>query len=58
MPYETRPVGDKVEVVSKDTGRVVATHLPPDAQDKADKQIHLLEAVEHDKNWKPTHGTE
>lgn len=54
MPYEIRQSGDTYEVVSKDTHRVVATHMPPDAKEKAEKQVHLLEAVEHNPQWKPT----
>lgn len=58
MPYEIRENGEDYEVISKTTGRVVATHKPPNAEDKAKKQVHLLEAVENDPQWKPTHQPE
>jgi hypothetical protein len=54
MPYKIVKDGDCYNVVSKDTDRIVARHEPPDAEEKAKKQVHLLEAVEHDPQWKPT----
>lgn len=56
MPYEIRQAGDNYEVINKDTGEVKATHTPPDAQKKAEKQVRLLEAIEHDPNWEPSNG--
>lgn len=51
MPYEIRQSGDNYEVVNKDTGDVKATHEPPDAKGKAERQVHLLEAMENDPGW-------
>lgn len=56
MPYEIRKVGETYEVINKDTGDVKAKHEPPDAKEKAERQIHLLHAVENDPNWEPTNG--
>lgn len=58
MPYKIEKDGDCYNVVSKDTDRVVARHEPPDAKDKAEKQVHLLEAVENNPEWTATHGTD
>lgn len=54
MPYEIRklPDEDAYEVINKDTGEVKARHEPPDAKEKAERQVRLLEAVEHDEGWK------
>jgi hypothetical protein len=46
MPYEIRQAGENYEVVNKDTGEVKATHEPPDAKEKAEKQVALLHHVE------------
>lgn len=54
MPYEIRKNGENYEVVNKDTGDVKATHEPPDAKEKAERQLKLLEAVENDPNWEAT----
>lgn len=53
MPYEIRKVegSDSYEVINKDTNEVKAIHDPPDAKEKAEKQVRLLEAVEHDPGW-------
>lgn len=51
MPYEIRQDGDNYQVINKDTGDVKATHEPPDAKEKAEKQVRLLEAIEHDPGW-------
>lgn len=53
MPYEVRQAGDKYEVINSDSGEVKATHEPPDAKEKADAQVRLLEAVEHNPEWIP-----
>jgi hypothetical protein len=58
MPYKIVESDGGYDVVSKDTDRVVAHHAPPNAKEKAEEQVHLLEAVENDPNWEPTHGTE
>lgn len=53
MPYEIRKKegSDDYEVINKDTGEVKATHEPPDAKEKAEKQVRLLEAIENDPGW-------
>jgi len=58
MPYEIRKQEgtDNYEVLNKDTGEVKAVHEPPDAKDKAEKQVKLLEAIEHDPGWEPSDG--
>lgn len=55
MPYEIRQSNGNYEVVNKDTGEVKAVHEPPDAKNKAERQLRLLEAVEHDEGW--NHGS-
>lgn len=54
MPYEKEKQGENYIVKNTETGRVVGTHEPPDAEAKADKQIHLLHAVENDPEWEAT----
>lgn len=53
MPYETRKVdgSENVEVINSDTKEVKATHEPPEAQEKADRQVELLHKVESDSAW-------
>ena len=53
MPYKVvKEQGtENYQVVNEDTGEVKATHEPPDAKEKAEKQVHLLEAIEHDPEW-------
>jgi hypothetical protein len=53
MPYEIRKQEgtENYEVVNKDTDEVKAVHEPPDAKEKAERQVHLLEAIEHDPGW-------
>jgi len=53
MPYEVRKQEgtDNYEVINKDTNDVKAVHEPPDAKEKAEKQVKLLEAIEHDPEW-------
>jgi len=59
MPYAVRKGdGETYEVINKDTEEVKAVHQPPDAKEKAERQVKLLEAIEHDPNWEPTHGTD
>ena len=48
MPYEVRKNGDSYEVINKDTGDVKAKHT---SKEDADKQVRLLEAIEHDPEW-------
>lgn len=58
MPYEARQAGDNYEVINTDTKEVKATHEPPDAKDKAEAQVRLLEAIEKNPGWEPGHGAE
>jgi hypothetical protein len=53
MPYEARKKegSDAWEVVNTATKEVKATHEPPDAKDKAEAQVRLLEAIENDPGW-------
>lgn len=46
MPYEIKQNGENYDVVNKETGEVKATHAPPDAKIKAEKQVELLHHVE------------
>lgn len=46
MPYEIRKNGENYEVINSDTGDVKAVHEPPDAEEKARKQVELLHHVE------------
>lgn len=48
MPYEVRKNGDSYEVINKDTGDVKAKHT---TKEDAEKQVRLLEAIEHDPGW-------
>ena len=48
MPYEVREQGVNYEVINKDTGEVKATHEPPDAKGKAERQVELLHKVEEE----------
>jgi hypothetical protein len=51
MPYKIEKDGENYNVVNEDTGEVKATHEPPDAKDKAERQIRLLEAIENNPGW-------
>lgn len=53
MPYKAQPVEgtDDWKVVNTDTGDLKATHKPPDAKEKAERQVRLLEAIENDSGW-------
>lgn len=46
MPYEIKQSGDNWDVVNTETGEVKATHTPPDAKEKAERQVKLLGHVE------------
>ena len=48
MPYKVEQVGENFKVINADTGDVKATHSPPDAKEKAERQVRLLNAVEND----------
>lgn len=53
MPYEAKKEegSDNWVVVNTETGQVKATHEPPDAKEKAERQIRLLEEVENHEGW-------
>jgi hypothetical protein len=51
MPYEIKQDGEDWLVINKETGEEKARHEPPDAKEKAERQVHLLEAVENDPEW-------
>lgn len=57
MPYEVHQNGETYEVRNADTGEVKDTHVPPDAKEKADAQVRLLEAIEKNPGWGPADGT-
>jgi hypothetical protein len=54
MPYEVKQNGENWEVLNSDTKEVKAVHEPPDAKEKAEKQVRLLHAVENDPGWEPS----
>lgn len=54
MPYEIRKDGENYEVINSETKEVKATHEPPDAKEKAERQVKLLHAVENDPEWEST----
>lgn len=51
MPYEIRKNGEGYDVVNKETNEVKASHEPPDAKEKAERQVDLLESIEKDPAW-------
>ena len=51
MPYEVKKDGDDYQVINSRTKEVKATHTPPDAEMKAERQVKLLEGIENDPNW-------
>lgn len=53
MPYEVKPDGDGFAVVNTATGEKKAHH---NTKEKADAQVRLLHAIEHDPRWQPTKG--
>lgn len=56
MPYEIKKDGEDYLVINKDTGEEKARHEPPDAEEKAKRQVDLLHAIENDPNWEATHN--
>jgi hypothetical protein len=57
VPYESKETeGGKVEVINSETKEVKAIHEPPDAKEKAERQLKLLNAIENDPTWKPSDG--
>lgn len=51
MPYKIEQDGEKWNVVNTETEEVVAIHEPPDAKEKAERQVKLLHEVENDPAW-------
>lgn len=51
MPYEMKKEGEDFVVVNKATGEVRAKHTPPDAEEKAKRQVILLNEIEKDPSW-------
>lgn len=52
MPYEAKKGdGETYTVVNSETGDVKATHEPPDAKEKAERQVDLLNQIESDPEW-------
>jgi len=51
MPYEKKKDGDNWQVINSETKDVVATHEPPEAEEKADRQLKLLKEIEDDPQW-------
>lgn len=52
MPYSVREGKDGCyEVINTETEEVKAEHMPPDAKEKAERQVKLLEEIEHDGSW-------
>ena len=49
MPYEIKSENDKHCIVNTETGATKACH---DTREEAEKQLHLLQGIEH--GWKPT----
>ena len=56
MPYEIRQNGEDYNVVNTENQTVKATHNPPDAKEKAERQVKLLNAVENDPSWETDNG--
>lgn len=51
MPYQVKQDGDNYQVVNSETDEVKATHEPPDAKEKAERQVKLLHQIEDDPEW-------
>lgn len=50
MPYKIRENDGHYEVINEDTGEVKARHT---TKEDAERQVRLLEAIEHDADWEP-----
>jgi hypothetical protein len=46
MPYEMHPDGEAYVVINTETKETKARHEPPDAKEKAERQIRLLTEIE------------
>lgn len=53
MPYEIRSEGDRHCIYNSETGDKKGCH---DTKEEAERQLRLLEAIEHDPGWEPTNG--
>lgn len=51
MPYKVVQNGENYDVVNTETDEVKATHEPPDAKEKAERQVKLLHEIENDPEW-------
>jgi hypothetical protein len=52
MPYAARKgEGDTYDVYNTETDEVKASHEPPDAEEKANRQVKLLNEIEKDPAW-------
>lgn len=51
MPYAKRKAGENWEVINTETEEVKATHEPPEAEEKAERQVKLLNQIEQDPQW-------
>lgn len=52
MPYKiVKGEGETYDVVNTETEQVKATHQPPDAKEKAERQVKLLHEVEKSPEW-------
>lgn len=47
MPYEIKKDGEDYLVINSESGEEKARHTPPDAKEKAEKQVNLLRGIEH-----------
>jgi hypothetical protein len=51
MPYKKQKNGENWDVINTETEEVKATHEPPDAEEKAERQVKLLNEIESDPQW-------
>lgn len=51
MPYKTEKDGEDWLVINTKSGEEKARHTPPNAKEKADRQVNLLQEMEDDKWW-------
>lgn len=58
MPYDIRKNGESYDVINTETDDVKATHEPPDAKEKAERQVKLLNEIEKDPGWESENGAD
>jgi hypothetical protein len=59
MPYEVKAgENDTYDVINSETNVVKATHEPPDAKEKAERQVKLLNEIEKDPEWETESATD